>query len=165
MSNIADIVKVVVESSDLDSNQKMTLIQSMFDSNTVENNNETNNTTDNGTFKVTVKPQVDKERKTVFGNIRWEDDKRIELFEVCLETFGHHDNWVGKTVPGNGVDYEDACQQIGEYFGRTTGAIKAQIRDVIMPIEGSREHQRDTLEHAKELALEAGFISEETANS
>jgi len=39
MSNIADIAKVVLESETLDNDQKMTLLQSMFNSNKIENNN------------------------------------------------------------------------------------------------------------------------------
>ena len=165
MSNIADIAKVVLETDSLNADQKMTLLQSMLNNNTIENNNQANDTTNNGTFQVTVKPRSTRNRKSIYGNLRWEDDVRIEMFKVCKETFGHHDDWKAKTVPGNGIDYDDACRQIGEHFGRTDGAIKAQIRDVVMPIDASREKIRDSLERAKELALEAGFISEKTANS
>jgi len=162
MSNLADITKVVLESTELDSTQKMTLLQSMFTDNSVENNNQSNDT-NNGTFKVTVKTQTSNDKKTVFGNFKWEDEARLEMFKVCVDTFGPYEEWAGKTVPGNGIDFEDACEQIATHFGRTVGSIKAQIRDVVMPIEGSKEGQRHTLEHAKAIAFEAGFISEEIA--
>ena len=88
MSNIADIAKVVLETDSLNADQKMTLLQSMLNNNTIENNNQANDTTNNGTFQVTVKPRSTRNRKSIYGNLRWEDDARIEMFKVCKETFG-----------------------------------------------------------------------------
>ena len=163
MSNIADIAKIVLDSDVLALNQKMSLLQEMFKSDAVENNNQENK--DDSTFKVTLKHNNRQTDDLVYGHKRWADDDRVEMFTIVKETFGTYDTWQTSTGSVNTADFMDACDQIGAHFGRTGQAIKSQVRDVVMPIAGSREKQRNTLEKAKELALEAGFINEDVANA
>jgi len=171
MSNIADIAKVVLESETLDNDQKMTLLQSMFNSNKIENNNQTNETPDDGTFKLTIQKRSDHGHgkgsgKYVFGHRKWTKEDRIEFFTILVEQFGPHKDWLGTSLPDATTDMENVWKQLSKRYDRTPHALKAQLIEATSPTREdiSGRKNKGTM-RVKDAAYEAGFIDTETANS
>jgi hypothetical protein len=120
------ILKVVV-GADISADEKMELIKILIDA----DQKSTETTESEPTF--TVKPKrmlTTTAKKRTKHNLSWAHSDRVRLFERMVEVWGPFSSWTGEVTPGTNM-FKAELEMLGNEFGRTPGAIKAQMLSAI----------------------------------
>jgi hypothetical protein len=157
-NNMLDKMLNTVMQSDIAVADKLTLIESLTDSNKNEElaRDYEQATAPKETFKVTLTPS---KGEMVYGHKRWSTEDREELFTIVKDTFGPYSEWDGLVTPSMSGDYKEALEQLGNHFNRTPLAIKSQLRDVVQPC--TNEKNEKSIRISKEIAFEVGLIGDD----
>jgi len=145
------ILKVVV-GADISTDEKMELIKILIDA----DQKPTETTESEPTFTVRPNRMPTATKKRTKNNLSWKHTDRVRLFERMVEVWGPFSSWTGEVTPGTKT-FKAELEMLGNEFGRTPGAIKAQMLSAISKM--STDKNTASTKRSVEAAMIAGFVS------
>jgi hypothetical protein len=139
--SIGKVFEAIVD-AEIATEKKMKVIAILMDANL-----ESEHIVEEPTFS--VKPAKMK------NNIYWTSSERVSLFEKMTAIWGPFISWEGTVTPGT-TTFKADLVTLGKQFGRTPGAVKAQMLAAISSRQQNKNNKATG--RIKAAAMTAGFI-------